>query len=366
MNITTIIGARPQFIKAIMVNLAIAEYNRTFGGTQIKETLIHTGQHYDQNMSEIFFRELKIPRPSVNLGVGSGNHGETTGRMLAGIEKELILNPPDLVLVLGDTNSTLAGSLAASKLKIPVAHVESGLRSFNKKMPEEINRILTDHISDILFCPTETAVTNLCNEGIVKGVYNVGDVMYDAANFFGDIAEEKSKIMHLYNLMPERYALATVHRAENTDDDITLSNIMEGLSSIGRTYYPVIFPLHPRTRKALKRIGYSLSKGKTRDNITFLEPVSFLDMIMLEKSAKFILTDSGGVQKEAYFHGVPCITLRKETEWTETVESGWNQLVGSDVANIMMAVNCAKKGKEIRLYGDGNAGQKIIQCLINT
>lgn len=363
MNITTIIGARPQFIKAAMVSRAIVEYNQQAGSVRIRETIIHTGQHYDRNMSEIFFRELSIPEPVVNLGIGSGPHGDTTGRMLAAIEKELMSHRPDGVLVYGDTNSTLAGALAAAKLHIPVAHVEAGLRSFNKKMPEEINRILTDHGSDLLFCPTDTSVSNLEKEGITKGVYHVGDVMYDAALIFGDMAEKKSNILKQHNLSPGQYALATLHRAENTDDDTRLVGIMDGLERIGRKHCPVILPLHPRTRQALNRISHALLKKNEQQLICFLEPVSYLDMVMLEKNAKLILTDSGGVQKEAYFHGVPCITLRDETEWVETVASGWNQLAGADADVIVKASILAQKGSKLTVYGDGNASKKIIKFL---
>lgn len=366
MRIMTIVGARPQFIKAVMVTQAIAEHNHSGRSPQIRETIIHTGQHYDRNMSEIFFKELKIPEPAVNLNVGSGNHGETTGRMLAGIEKEILFRRPALVMVYGDTNSTLAGALAASKQNIPVAHVEAGLRSFNKNMPEEVNRVLTDHISTLLFCPSEAAVSNLAVEGVFNGVYNTGDVMYDASVCFGRVAEKKSKILDRHELTPKKYALATVHRAENTDDDATLLNIMKGLADIGKAFCPVIFPLHPRTRKALFRIGYSFYGSKTRDHILFLEPLSFLDMIMLEKNAKLILTDSGGVQKESFFHGVPCITLRNETEWMETVECGWNQLAGADPEKMISAVNFKNRGQKLNIYGDGSAGKIIVQRLIDT
>ena len=363
MKITTIIGARPQFIKAAMVSWAIAEHNRRVGFEQIKERIIHTGQHYDRNMSEVFFQELKIPEPAVNLGVGSGPHGETTGRMLAAIEKDLLDHLPDRVLVYGDTNSTLAGALAAAKIHISVAHVEAGLRSFNKKMPEEINRILTDHVSDLLFCPTDTAVSNLAKEGITQGVHHVGDVMYDAALVFAEMAEKKSAILKKHNLLPGQYALTTVHRAENTDDGTRLSNIMEGLAIIGRTKCPVILPLHPRTRQALNRTGYTIPDNGRKNGILFIDPVSFLDMVMLEKNANLILTDSGGVQKEAYFHGVPCITLRDETEWVETIEAGWNQLIDAEAGAIAAAGARTLRGKKIIVYGDGHTTEIIVNLL---
>jgi len=363
MKIVTIVGARPQFIKAAPVSKALRKAGH-------EEFLVHTGQHYDHALSQIFFDEMGIPQPDVNLGVGSGSHGRQTGEMLMRLEKVIQEQKPDWVLVYGDTNSTLAGALAACKLHIPVAHVEAGLRSFNKKMPEEINRILTDHVSDMLFCPTDTAVSNLAREGITAGVYHVGDVMYDAAVIFGDIAERKSTILKQHNLSPRQYALATVHRAENTDDDARLSNIMEGLAKIGQQHCPVILPLHPRTRQALNRIGYPVSKDSGQKNIVFLNPVSFLDMVLLEKNENLILTDSGGVQKEAYFHGVPCITLRDETEWVETVESGWNQIAGSDTDAIVKAFNHAKTGMELKNYGEGEARKKInnasIQALWET
>lgn len=364
MNITTIIGARPQFIKAAMVSRAIAARNRRAGAAAIKEKIVHTGQHYDHNMSAVFFREMNIPEPAVNLGVGSGPHGETTGRMLAGIEKELMADRPDRVLVYGDTNSTLAGALAGAKLHIPVAHVEAGLRSFNRNMPEEINRVVTDHVADLLFCPTDTAVSNLAAEGITAGVRHVGDVMYDAALVFGDLAEKRSAVLDRYALTPGRYALATVHRAENTDDPVRLAAIMEGLAGIGRARYPVLLPLHPRTRQALKRDGHALLENpEGHGPVRLIEPVSFLDMVMLEKNAGIILTDSGGVQKEAYFHGVPCVTLRDETEWVETVAAGWNQLAGADARAIAAAGAAAKKGQPLTVYGDGTAADAIVRLL---
>jgi UDP-GlcNAc3NAcA epimerase len=366
MKLLTIVGARPQFIKAAMVSRAIAEHNQQPGREEIKEIIIHTGQHYDTNMSEIFFRELNIPAPEVNLNIGSGSHGDTTGRMLAAIEIELMNRRPDWLLVYGDTNSTLAGALAAAKLHIPVAHVEAGLRSFNRGMPEEVNRVLTDHVSDLLFCPTKTAVSNLANEGITAGVYNVGDVMYEAALIFGDMAEKKSTILDKHCLTPGQYALATVHRAENTDDDTRLAGIMEGISYAGNTLCPVVLPLHPRTRQALNRVGYAISEKSEKNGIIFIDPVSFLDMVMLEKHSKLILTDSGGVQKEAYFHGVRCITLREETEWVETVEAGWNQLAGPKTDLIIVAID-----KDVHYthrntpYGNGDSSNKIINVFLS-
>jgi UDP-GlcNAc3NAcA epimerase len=322
------------------------------------ETVLHTGQHYDENMSHIFFDELGIPRPSVNLEISGGSHGEMTGRMLMGIEKEIVSRKPDWVLVYGDTNSTLAAALAASKLHVPVAHVEAGLRSFNRRMPEEINRVLTDHIAALLFCPTSTAVSNLADEGVTAGVENVGDVMYDAALIFGEHAENESRILTNMDLDSGDFALATVHRAENTDDPERLKGILTALSMLARKS-PVVLPLHPRTQNRVKELELSdLCK-----DIRIIEPVSFLDMICLEKGAKVILTDSGGVQKEAYFHGVPCVTLRDETEWVETVKCGWNQLAGADSDRIEECIVAAQTGRPIEEYGNGTTAQTIVTHL---
>ncbi len=356
LHILTIVGARPQFIKAAMVSRAIVKYNRAGKSPAILEDIIHTGQHYDENMSDIFFKQMEIPEPVANLQAGTGMHGEMTGRMLAQIEKEIVERKPDWVLVYGDTNSTLAGALAAAKLHVPVAHVEAGLRSFNKRMPEEINRILTDHVSSLLFCPTHAAVANLTKESIVQGVYHVGDVMYDAALAFGEMAQERSRILETLNIESKEYCLATVHRAENTDDPIRLKNILEAFSEIGEK---VVFPIHPRTRSRIDVDKLQANASK----ITYIDPVSYLDMVQLEKNAKIILTDSGGVQKEAYFHGVPCITLRDETEWVETVEGGWNQVVGSDRGLILDAFQSAKTGRTINEYGSGNSAEAIVDLI---
>ncbi len=336
MKIISIVGARPQFIKFAPVSRAITDLNKREGREVIRDILVHTGQHYDYEMSEIFFKELEIKEPDYHLGVGSGSHGYQIGEMVKKLEEVLIHEKPDIVMVYGDTNSTLAGALVASKLHINVAHVESGLRSFNRAMPEEINRVITDHISDILFCPTETAVKNLKNEGITKGVYNVGDVMYDSILFNIKIAERKSRILQELGLMNGStvvdYALATIHRQENTDKPEKLGSIFEALSEIASKHMRVILPLHPRTRKY---VGNSL----LIDSIDIIKPVSYFDMLVLEKNAKMIFTDSGGVQKEAYFFKVPCTTLREDTEWIETVESGWNVLVGTDKNRIIKAIN---------------------------
>ena len=356
MRIITIIGARPQFIKAAMVSRAILAHNRDQDAPQIEESIIHTGQHYDPNMSDVFFREMKIPEPVVNLQAGTGTHGEMTGRMLAAIEREILEREPDLVLVYGDTNSTLAGALAAAKLHIPVAHVEAGLRSFNKRMPEELNRILTDHLATQLFCPTHASIVNLGREGITSQVHHVGDVMYDAALVFGELALSSSDILGRLGLSGAPFALATVHRSENTDDPGRLSAILKGLLALD---LKVVLPVHPRT---LARLPADLLAGG-KSNLLMTEPLSFLDMVMLEKHASVILTDSGGVQKEAYFHGVPCITLRDETEWVETVEAGWNQLAGADRERIPACMARIRKGRPIPEYGDGHAAALIVSLL---
>jgi UDP-GlcNAc3NAcA epimerase len=323
----------------------------------MSEVLVHTGQHYDDNMSAVFFEELDIPTPNYNLGIGGGSHGQNTGRMLEAIEQVVIREKPDWVLVYGDTDSTLAGALAAAKLRVPVAHVEAGLRSFNRRMPEELNRVLTDHASDLHFAPTETAIENLAREGIAGGsVRWAGDVMYDAALFYGDRAERESGVLDRLNVQPKGYALATVHRSENTDDPTRLRAIMEGLGTSG---VDVILPLHPRTRRKLHEAQVTLSRS-----IRAIDPVGYLDMVMLERNALRIATDSGGVQKEAYFQRVPCITLRDETEWVELVEIGANQLVGADADKISAALlNTRKHEHWPPLYGDGHAGNIIARTL---
>ena len=381
MKIATIIGARPQFIKASTISRAIARHNARISSdqqlidnsSQITETIIHTGQHFDDNMSQVFFDELEIPRPDYHLGISGGGHGSMTGAMLEKLEPLLEEIKPDWVLVYGDTNSTLAGALAAAKLHIPVAHVEAGLRSYNRRMPEEINRIVADQLSTILFCPTETAVNNLKAEGFPhklaadksQQTVNVGDVMYDAALFYSAMAEEKSRIVRDLGLTPKGYVLATVHRAENTDDPERLAAIIKGLGKAAQKM-PVILPLHPRTKKKLDTLDPGLV-AHCSSLITIIDPLGYLDMVMLEKNAAVIATDSGGVQKEAYFHGVPCVTLRDETEWTELVESGWNRLAPPDNADIAGSVLGAvdSKGHDVRPYGEGNAADLIVQNLIS-
>jgi UDP-GlcNAc3NAcA epimerase len=354
-KVATIVGARPQFVKA-------AAFSQACGDSGAEETIIHTGQHYDAEMSEVFFQELNLAAPKYNLGLGGGTHGAMTGRMLEKIEEVLLKEEPDWVIVYGDTNSTLAGALAAAKLHMPVAHVEAGLRSFNKAMPEELNRILTDHVSTRLFCPTSVAVRNLHNEGLCDGVCHVGDIMYDAAVLFGHLAEQQSKILEMLRLRSREYGLATVHRAENTDDPVRLNEIFDAFVTLAGKECPLILPLHPRTANLLAKSSIGIQVQRNR-HLRLIDPVSFLDMVMLEKHARIILTDSGGVQKEAYFHGVPCITLRDETEWLETVEAGWNQIVGAKAAAIIAAVDRAAPGQPIGDYGDGDSRHKILRSL---
>ncbi len=352
-KIVTVVGARPQFIKAAPVSRALKK--------PVQEILVHTGQHYDENMSRIFFDELGLPRPKYDLEVGSGPHGHQTGLILERIETVLLKEKPQLMLVYGDTNSTLAGALAAVKLRIPVAHVEAGLRSYNHDMPEEINRVLTDRCADLLFCPTKTAVNNLKKEGIVDGVTDTGDVMYDAALLFADTAERRSDILDQHRLSPQSYFLCTVHRANNTDVKQNLQQIVKALIQIEE---PVLFPVHPRARKFLAEYGLIHLLNKS-GNVILINPVSFLDMIHLEKNARAILTDSGGVQKEAYFYRVPCITLRNETEWVETVEDGWNMLTGTDTERIIQVVRTFRPKKTSKNpYGNGDASQRIKQIIL--
>ena len=356
MKIVTIVGARPQFVKAAVVSRALRK-NRG-----CREILIHTGQHYDVNMSASFFDELVIPQPDYNLGVGSGSHGNQTGRMLPLIEKIMHQENPDLTLVYGDTNSTLAGALAAAKLHIPIAHVEAGLRSFNRRMPEEINRVLTDHISTALFAPTETAVANLANEGITgKSVALVGDVMCDAALFYADRAARFSRILKALKRNSKDYVLATIHRAENTDETSRLKIILCGLELVAKKI-PVVFPIHPRTRSVMKSAGLAAPVG-----VRLIEPVGYFDMIELERNAAVIATDSGGVQKESYFHRVPCVTLREETEWTELIRAGWNRLCppksGSLLAKTVLNA-VGQPGEKISLYGGGKAAGRIAQKIV--
>ena len=339
MKLVTIVGARPQFIKAAAISRALNRLNKNVGINRIKEVIVHTGQHYDDNMSRVFFEQLEIPAPDYNLGIGSGTHGHMTGAILAKVEDVLIKEQPHWVLVYGDTNSTLAGALAAVKLEIQVAHVEAGLRSFNRKMPEEVNRILTDHISNLLFVPTSTAKSNLQKEGIIEGVFHTGDVMYDAFLYYKKSALGVSKILYAVGIKPKSYSLVTVHRQENTDDKERLRNIFEALEALADESHPVVLPLHPRTRKAITHLGLKMNASSA---IRMIEPVSYLDMICLQMNASVILTDSGGIQKEACYAGVPCVTLRNETEWIETISAKVNFLAGADKKKIIECFNAAK------------------------
>jgi UDP-GlcNAc3NAcA epimerase len=342
LRILTVVGARPQFIKAAPVSRAIAACDG------ISQILVHTGQHFDPGMSQIFFEELGLEAPRINLGIHGGGHGEMTGKMLAALERIIIEERPDLVLVPGDTNSSLAGALAAAKLDIPIAHLEAGVRSFNRSMPEEINRVLTDHLSTLLLCPTETAVVNLRREGIIDGVHNIGDVMYDAA-CFARAASQRSQILDRLGLVERSYALATVHRAESTENRAALAEVVEFLRRQARDRV-VVFPVHPRTRKRIAE--WRLDLG----DILACEPLGYLDMHRLLRSAAAVFSDSGGLQKEAYFHKVPCVTLRSETEWVETIEAGWNRLwKGPDYT----------PRREISAFGDGHAADRAVELLIN-
>lgn len=357
MKIATIIGARPQFIKAAAVSRAIAAHNRLNpDGNSITEILIHTGQHYDDGMSAVFFRELEIPEPGYHLNVGSGSHGWQTGKMLSAIEAVLLDEKPDWVLIYGDTNSTLAGALAAAKLHIPIAHVEAGLRSYNRSMPEEINRIIADRLSCLLFCPSHVAAGNLAGEGITKGVVVNGDVMVDALEFAAAKASASSDTLGRLKLKPGGYLLATVHRAENTNDRGRLDNILAAFAALDET---VVFPVHPRTRNLLKESNY-----RPPGNVRLIDPLGYFDIVAFEKSARMILTDSGGMQKEAYWLGVPCITLRDETEWVETVENGWNVLAGADRDRILEMTRTFKiPTSHPALYGDGKTAGKIVSTI---
>ncbi len=385
MKVLSTVGARPQFIKAAVVSKQMRE-------SGFEERLLHTGQHYDFNMSEVFFRELGLPEPDHYLGIGSGRHGEQTAKMLAGIEGVLLKEDPDVVVIYGDTNTTLAGALAPAKLHIPVGHVEAGLRSYNRQMPEEINRVLADHCSDVLFCPTETAVRNLEAEGFRNIVHegrlvpqdlaqqadgsagplvvNVGDVMLDVARHAKQRLDTASRrpvdILGEHGLHAGEYVLATIHRASNTDDADNLRNILEAMKAIAAHRLKVFFPVHPRTRKALER--FDLLEMLDTGSIIVSDPVSYIEMVALESDARLLLTDSGGVQKEAYFFRVPCVVAREETEWTELVEIGWNRLAGAETARIVAAVE-ATLGDDLAgkahmdFYGDGRAAARIAAIL---
>ncbi len=360
MKLVTIVGARPQFIKAAVISRAIPAFNEGRNdGRRIREVLVHTGQHYDEDMSDIFFRELGIPAPAYQLSIGSGPHGQQTGRMLEAIEGVLQTERPDWVLVYGDTNSTLAGGLAASKLRIPVAHVEAGLRSYNRAMPEETNRVIVDHLSSLLFCPTARAVKNLSSEGIAAGVHLVGDVMYDSLLYTLKRTEGSVEILSRLGLQPGEYCLATIHRAETTDRRETLRGVF---SALGRIRVPVVVPVHPRTRGALEAIGMVGPPETGR----LISPVSYQEMLVLERHARLILTDSGGVQKEAFILGVPCVTLRDETEWEETVEARWNRLAGTDPEGIVAAAHDSLMSLPPAAgtpYGSGHAAEAVLEIV---
>jgi len=411
MRLVTIVGARPQFIKAGPVSKAL----RAAG---LDEFLVHTGQHYDYGMSQVFFDELELPVPDINLGIGSGAHGVQTGRMLAKIEEVLLDQKPDWLLIYGDTNSTLAGALAASKLHVPVAHIEAGLRSYNRRMPEEINRVVADHLAQLLFCPSDSSAQNLAREGLTQGIHVVGDVMADALKHAAVLAPQRSVILATLGLKPKSYCLATVHRAENTDDPERLRNILFALIEIALTQ-SVIFPVHPRTRQRILQLGgtfaqflshqadqasillspaannqppvfdppspdlshpnsdsafrfplSALAQAHLRpppSALRFLDPVGYLDMIQLTHNARLVLTDSGGLQKEAYWLSVPCVTLRDETEWIETTQAGWNRLVGTDAARIIASARARDWPTDHPvLYGDGSAARRIAECLAPT
>lgn len=371
MKILTIIGARPQIIKAAALSRAIR--NRYAG--EIEEVIVHTGQHYDDNMSQVFFDELDIPRPNRNLNTGSGSHGKQTAAMIIGIEEALLEEKPDAIVLYGDTNSTLAGAIAASKLHVPVVHIEAGLRSFNKKMPEEVNRIMCDHVSTLLFSPTKTGFNNLLKEGFSKKnkgpyssdnpkIYHCGDVMYDNSLYFSELADKKVTLLSEHQLRPGQFVLGTIHRDSNTDDPSRLSALFRAIEKIASNGQKVVLPLHPRTSKLLvQNLGAEqYAAVKTNPNILLFPPVSFLEMIALEKNALLVMTDSGGVQKEAFFFGKPCIILRPETEWKELAECGAAIIADADEQKIIKAYHLLTKKKKIRfpsIFGDGNAAEFI-------
>jgi len=356
MKILTVIGARPQFVKAAALSREFAKHNN------VEEVLVHTGQHFDANMSEIFFDEMNIPKPKYNLNINSVGHGAMTGRMLEGIEEILIKEKPDLLLVYGDTNSTIAGALAAKKLHIKVAHVEAGLRSFNMQMPEEVNRILTDRISDYLLCPTQTAIDNLMLEGydnIDTQIIKTGDVMQDAAEFYAQKSESKSTVIAENNL--DNYVLTTLHRAENTDDKKRLTDIVEALNEIHNSICPVVLPLHPRTKAKLEHFNLKL-------NVILINPVGYFDMIELIKNSKLVMTDSGGLQKEAFFFGKNCVTMRDQTEWVELIKANVNVLVGANKNDVLKQVKLMlnqKSNFSVDLYGNGKACENIMKVLLS-
>lgn len=373
LHFLSIVGARPQFVKAAMIAAAVRDHNcGASPAERVRHTLVHTDQHYDKNLSDVFFQELPLPRPKHHLGVGSGSHGKQTAALLERTEQVLLEEDPDVAIVYGDTNSTVAGALAAAKLKIRIAHVEAGLRSFNRLMPEELNRVATDHLSDLLFCPTDTAVRNLKREGITNGVFLTGDVMLDAVLSLRPLAKKRSGVISRLGLQPAAYILLTIHRAENTDSVEHLVNVVELLTRLKR---PTVFPMHPRTRDRLASTPKLRALHKallSAGNVQVIDPVSYLDMLELESNARLILTDSGGVQKEAYFLGVPCLTLRDETEWTETLKGNWNRLVDAPskktlrlLESLWMRNGSGPKGRpNLSVFGDGQAAKLTVHRLI--
>jgi UDP-GlcNAc3NAcA epimerase len=350
-RLLTVVGARPQFVKATALSNAITKYDAQTGGRFLEETLVHTGQHYDYEMSGAFFDQLDLTAPAYYLGVGSGSHAAQTGEMLRRLEATFVKEQPDLVLVFGDTNSTLAGALAGAKLNIPVAHVEAGMRCYRRDMPEEINRKLTDHLASLLYCSSQHAVDNLAREGISQGVSLVGDIMYDVLLQRMPRPQQQSELLQELGVESGAYLLATLHRAENTDSPSRLESIMRAFDDLASDL-PVIVPLHPRTKAALG--GRQLSS-----RVVLIPPVSYDAMVVLESEARVVLTDSGGVQKEAYWLGVPCVTLRDETEWPETVAAGWNFLAGADTEKIVEAAQTSPPLKRPPIYGDGRAAERI-------
>jgi UDP-GlcNAc3NAcA epimerase len=349
MHILHVVGARPHFPKLAPVSRALLARGH-------RETIVHTGQHYDLEMSDAFFNDLELPRPQHNLGIGSSSHGMQTGQMLVALEPVLLEVSPDVVLVYGDTNSTLAGAIAAAKLGIPVAHVEAGLRSYDKSMPEELNRILTDHSSTLLFCPTETATNNLAREGIVEGVHMIGDVMHDALLQALPLARERLEVLATLGVEPKKFVLATVHRAANTDDPARLSSICASLNSLDEF---VVFPVHPRTKARIAELGVSFGP-----HVRLVAPLSYLEMLAVEENARHVLTDSGGVQKEAFLLRTPCVTVREETEWPETLADGWNVLAGVEPRTILAALRRPQPvSTPAPVFGDGHAAEVIVSVL---
>lgn len=354
-KIVTVVGGRPQFVKAAMVSRAFRAQGL------VREVLVHTGQHYDREMSQIFFEELELPTPAYHLGVGSGSHAIQTGEIMRRLEEVLLREKPHRVLIYGDMNSTLAAALTAAKLTLPVDHVEAGIRSFNRTMPEEINRLVADHLSSQLFCPTRTAVINLAQEGIRGGVHETGDVMYDAMLLFNRQSSSQARCLEHRSLSPREYLLLTLHRAENTDDEQKLGRFLAGLQEVN---FPILFPVHPRTANIMEKAGLALPS-----NVRAIPPVSYLEMLQLEKHALAILTDSGGMQKESYWFRVPCLTLRQDTEWPETVEAGWNRLVGLDPEMLLRGLEHHRNGAtrtDCDCFGDGRAAERIVQILFET